>query len=97
MIARAAAILMVLAGMGGAAAGAAAQDSLPVVTLAEAIERSARLDPDYVQALGQVDNAVWGRRVARLAFVLPSVTLSTDLSKYSSAFFNIGTGEPQSS
>ncbi|HEX6645303.1 MAG TPA: TolC family protein [Gemmatimonadales bacterium] len=78
-------------------APAAAQEAaLPVVTLAEAIERAARLDPNYVFALGQVDNAAWGRRVARIAFVLPSVTLSADLTKYSSAFFNIGTGEPQS-
>ena len=97
MTARVAAALVLVAGIAGGAASAAAQDTLPVVTLAEAIERSARLDPDYVQALGQVDNAVWGRRVARLAFVLPSVTVSTDLTKYSSAFFNIGTGEPQSS
>ena len=97
MTARIAATLVVLAGIAGGAAPVVAQDTLPVVTLAEALERSARLDPDYVQALGQVDNATWGRRVARLAFVLPSVTLSTDLTKYSSAFFNIGTGEPQSS
>ena len=30
-----------------------------------------RLDPDYVRALGQVDNAEWGRRAALRAFVLP--------------------------
>ncbi|MFN2572368.1 MAG: TolC family protein [Gemmatimonadales bacterium] len=56
-------------------AGAGAQDSLPRVTLTEALERSARLDPNYVQALGQVDNAVWGRRNAFLAFILPSINL----------------------
>jgi outer membrane protein TolC len=71
-------------------------DTLPVVTLDQAIERSSRLDPDYVRALGQIDNAAWGRRAARLAFILPSVSLSTDLTKYSSAFFNIGTGTPVS-
>ena len=71
-------------------------DTLPVVTLDQAIERSSRLDPNYVRALGQIDNAAWGRRAARLAFILPSVSLSTDLTKYSSAFFNIGTGTPVS-
>jgi len=39
-------------------------DSLPQVTLAEALQRAARLDPNYVSALGQVDNAVWARRNA---------------------------------
>lgn len=53
-----------------------AQDSLPRVTLTEALQRAARLDPDYVSALGQVDNAVWARRNAFAVFVLPSVTLS---------------------
>jgi outer membrane protein TolC len=50
-------------------------DSLPRVTLAEALQRAARLDADYVAALGQVDNAVWARRNAFAVFVLPSVTV----------------------
>ncbi len=77
----------------------AAQDTLsvsPVVTLAEALERSARLDPDYVGALGTVESAEWGRRAARLAFILPSVSVGVDMTKYSSGFFNLGTGELQS-
>lgn len=81
------------------AAPAAAQDTpgaTPVVTLAEALERSARLDPDYVGALGTVESAEWGRRAARLAFILPSVTAGLDVTKYSSGFFNLGTGELQS-
>ena len=45
---------------------APAPDSLPRVTLAEAISRATRLDPNYVRALGQVDNAEWGRRAAIL-------------------------------
>jgi len=36
-----------------------AVDSLPVVTLSEALRRATGLDPNYVAALGQVDNAVW--------------------------------------
>jgi outer membrane protein TolC len=90
------ALALAAAGVLPAVPAEAQGDTLPVVTLADAIERASRFDPDYVFALGQVDNAEWGRRAARFAFVLPSVTLSTDLTKYSSAFFNIGTGEPQS-
>ena len=81
------------------ASPAAAQDTLaiaPVVTLAEALERSARLDPNYVGALGTVESAEWGRRAARLAFILPSVSVGLDVTKYSSGFFNLGTGELQS-
>lgn len=70
-------------------------DTLPVVTLPQAIERAARLDANYVQALGNVSTAEWGRRAARIAFVLPSVSVSTDFTRYSSAFFNIGTGALQ--
>lgn len=70
-------------------------DTLPVITLPDAIEQAARLDANYVQALGNVTSAEWGRRAARIAFVLPSVSVSTDLTRYSTGFFNIGTGELQ--
>jgi outer membrane protein TolC len=63
-------------------------DTLPRVTLVEALRRSARLDPDYVRALGQIEDAEWGRRAARLAFFIPSVELGLDETKYSQAFFN---------
>lgn len=58
---------------------AASGDSLPRVTLREALQRAAQLDPDYVAALGQVDNAVWARRNAFAVFVLPSVTVGTQV------------------
>jgi len=70
---------------------AAAGDTLPTVTLAEALRRATGLDPIYVAALGQVDNAVWARRSAFSVFILPSVTLSTDATRYSPPFFNFGT------
>ena len=63
-------------------------DSLPRITLGEAIRRSAQLDPDYVKALGQIDNAEWGRRAAMLAFFVPSVEFGLDETKYSQQFFN---------
>jgi outer membrane protein len=68
--------------------GAAPADSLPRITLAEAIRRSAQLDPDYVQALGDIDNAEWGRRAAVLAFFVPSLELGLNETKYSQEFFN---------
>ena len=51
---------------------AAAADTFPRVTLAEALRRSARLDPDYVRALGQIEDAEWGRAV--WAFVTGDVS-----------------------
>ncbi|HET6580091.1 MAG TPA: TolC family protein [Gemmatimonadales bacterium] len=67
----------------------------PRVTLDQAIARATRLDPDYVRALGQVDNAEWGRRAALAVFVLPSLSASIDATRYSTEFFNIGTGRDQ--
>ena len=63
-------------------------DSLPRISLAEALRRSTRLDPDYVQALGQIENAEWGRRAAMLAFFVPTIDLGIDETKYSQEFFN---------
>lgn len=68
-------------------------DSMPRVTLAQAIERATRLDPNYVRALGQVSSAEWARKSARSAFVLPSLTLASDYTGYSTEIFNIGTGQ----
>jgi outer membrane protein len=65
-----------------------AADSLPRITLGEALRRSTNLDPDYVQAVGQIDNAEWGRRAAKLAFFVPSLELGLDETKYSQQFFN---------
>jgi outer membrane protein TolC len=63
-------------------------DSIPRITLEEAIRRSAHLNPDYVRALGQIENAEWGRRAAVLAFFVPSVQVGLDETKYSQQFFN---------
>jgi multidrug efflux system outer membrane protein len=77
--------------------GAPAQEAVPTVTLTEALHRAIRLDPDYVRAVGQIDNAEWGRRAARLAFIIPALTAQLDATRYSAEFFNLGTGQPQSS
>ena len=64
---------------------------MPRVTLNQALERATRLDPNYVSALGSISTAEWGRRSAMLAFIVPSVSLQLDYTKYSTGFFNIGT------
>jgi outer membrane protein len=46
------------------------------------------LDPDYVRALGQIENAEWGRRAAVLAFFVPSIQLGLEQTEYSQGFFN---------
>src|SRR5881628_2491155 len=71
-----------------------AGDSPPVVTLAEALRRATGLDPNYVAAMGQVDNAVWARRSAFAVFVLPSVTLTTDVAWPNPRAVNFITFEP---
>ena len=70
-------------------------DSLPQVTLAEALQRAARLDPNYVSALGQVDNAVWARRNAFAVFILPAVTLQADATHTNPPGFNFVTFTPE--
>lgn len=62
-------------------AAPAQTDTLPRVTLTEALQRSARLDPLYVAALGQIDNAQWGRRNAFAVFILPAVTIGTSMQR----------------
>ena len=54
----------------------AAADSVPRITLKDALQRAARLDPGYVQALGQVDNAEWVRTAALTAFLVPAINLA---------------------
>jgi len=79
------------AGRMGADAADRADDSLLTFTLAEALERAVKLNPDYVRALGSVSEADWTRKAARVAFFVPSLTASVDLIKYDEKFFNFGT------
>jgi outer membrane protein TolC len=83
-----AAALLLLQVAAGADTVPVAADTVPRITLTEAIRRAARLDPDYVEALGRIDDAEWGRRAAMLAFFVPSVSLGLDQTKYSTEFFN---------
>lgn len=67
------------------------QDTLPVVTLADALQRAARLDPSYVAAAGQVNNAEWARAAAYTVFIVPAVTVSANKAHYWPPFFNFAT------
>ena len=79
-----------------AAPSADAAGQMEVVTLEEAIRRATSFDPEYIQALGRINNAEWSRRAALAAFVLPTIQGAGSWTKFSSDFFNIGTGEPSS-
>jgi outer membrane protein TolC len=70
-------------------------DSVPVITLPDALRRAERLDPAYVAARGDVDDAEWARRAAYSAMFLPSLSLGSDASRYSTPTFNLGTGNLQ--
>ena len=74
--------------------GGALSDTLPTVTLEQALRQAVQLDPGYVQAMGQLENAEWARRAAMLVFILPTVNTSADYSEFSNSQFNIGTGRP---
>jgi outer membrane protein TolC len=76
------------------ARAAAPADTLPRITLGQALQRAARLDPNYVQAIGAVDNAAWARRAAMSAMILPSVSVGSDYTSFSTSQFNVGTGAP---
>lgn len=93
MIAALLVTLQVAAGAGSAAAPAnpATADTIPTVTLPEALQAAAQVDPAYVGALRQVGDATWVRRGAWAAFLLPSLNFQWSFSQFSPESFNIGT------
>jgi len=68
-----------------------ATDSLPGITLDEALSRAEKIDPDYVLSEGLVDNAAWYSRAAKVSLIAPSISVQTGATKYSSPTFNLGT------
>jgi outer membrane protein len=77
-----------------AAPAQAPRDTLPVITLDEALRQAVQVDPSYVQVVGTLENAEWARRAALLVFVLPNVNTTADYQELSTSQFNIGTGQP---
>src|SRR2546422_9845064 len=69
-------------------------DSLPTVTLAEALRRATGLDPNSAAAIGLVDPAAWARRSAFSVFILPSVPASADTARLNPPSFHFATAPP---
>lgn len=69
-----------------------AQDSIPSITLAEALDRARRVQPALVQARGEVRTTGAAKRSSTGAF-LPSLSLSGSSSRASSQRFNRETGQ----
>ncbi|MGD8726156.1 MAG: TolC family protein [Gemmatimonadales bacterium] len=89
-------MVVLLLGLQLATLTPAEQDSLPRVTLEEALQRAAQVDPGYVAAARDIADASWARRAAITAFIVPSVTAGLTATYYSNEFFNIGTLEQTS-
>jgi outer membrane protein len=68
---------------------------LPRISLDEALRRSRRVDPEYVAARGAVGTASWTRRAAWSSMFLPSLSATSNASKFSTPQFNFGTGLQQ--
>jgi outer membrane protein TolC len=64
---------------------------VPQISLAEALDRAAALDPDYVTALHQVGDASWRKRSAYSSFILPNVNFQSSGTRFSEDIFNVGT------
>ena len=71
-------------------------DSIPRITLDEALRRSLQIDPNYVSAVGAVDEAAWQRRAAYSRFIVPSLAVQATSTSFSTQIFNIGTGAQSS-
>ncbi|MFQ5890285.1 MAG: TolC family protein [Gemmatimonadota bacterium] len=78
---------------GRSASGSGRADTIPQITLGEALRRATRLDPDYVAAFRRVSDAEWVRRSALSTFILPSVRFTTSATRFSTEFFNVGIGD----
>lgn len=88
-----AACLTILAGVVPSTARAqGAGDAVPVVTLAEARRRALAVDPDVVASRSDVETASWERRAAMANMFTPSITATTNYTRFSDPFFNFGTG-----
>jgi outer membrane protein TolC len=81
------------AAQGAVPAAQQAQDSVMVVTLADALQRAANVDPNYVAALRNIVDAKWQQRAAYAAFIIPATTLSATQTRSNREVFNFGTGE----
>jgi outer membrane protein TolC len=66
--------------------------NIPVVTLAEARSRASTIAPEAVAARAELNAALWERRSATAQLLTPNLTATTSYTRFSSPFFNFGTG-----
>lgn len=86
-------LALAVAGLVAAAPLPGQEAEMEAVTLEQAIRRATAFDPDYIRALGRINNARWSRTAAITQFIIPSVQATGSFTKFSTAFFNIGTSE----
>jgi outer membrane protein TolC len=68
---------------------------LPRITLDEALRRARAADPEYVAARRAIGTASWARRAAWSSMFLPTISATSNASKFSTPQFNFGTGLQQ--
>lgn len=78
-------------GLEAAAAPIDTVPEIPRLTLAEARSRAVVRDPGHVAAAGRVGEAAWARRASVSALTLPTLSVQTSATRFSSPSFNPGT------
>lgn len=86
-------VLLVAGAASLAAQQPAAAPAPPVVTLGEARQRAAQVDPAAVAARAAIATAAWEHRAAVADLVTPSLNATTSYTKYNDPFFSF-TGTP---
>jgi outer membrane protein TolC len=88
--------LVIAAALVGGAFPAQAQDTgvqtVPVVTLTEARQRSITVDPNAIAASQRIRVAGWEKRAATADLYAPKLNGSINYIRFSEPFFNFGTG-----
>jgi outer membrane protein TolC len=63
-------------------------DSIPTITLSEAIRRAYDVSPSAIAARGQLGTANWARRASVGALITPSLTVGADANSLTPQIFN---------
>ncbi|MCG8468584.1 MAG: TolC family protein [Gemmatimonadetes bacterium] len=93
---RSSAVVWIAVALATVIARPAAAQPIEVVSLEDAIRRATSFDPEYIRALGRIDNAKWARAAAITQFVLPSIQATGSFTRFTTELFNIGTAEAAS-
>jgi outer membrane protein TolC len=82
--------------LGAARALSAQQDSLPTVSLADAVRKAYHVAPQVVAAQGLVGTTAWQTRSALLALATPALSVGGDLYSVTPKVFNFNVLPPTS-